>query len=66
MTTEGLITPPSERRSELLREVDAVLEVALTRDKTDRYESIGNFADTLTALRTGGRLPPVVAARLSE
>jgi hypothetical protein len=40
--------------------------LALEREKTDRYGSIGNFADALNALRTGERLSPAVVARLDE
>jgi hypothetical protein len=40
--------------------------LALEREKTDRYSSVSVFGDALHALRTGGRLPPAVAARLDE
>jgi hypothetical protein len=64
--SEGSITPPSDRRAELPAAVDAAVGLALEREKTERYGSIGNFGDALHALRTGGRVPPAVAARLDE
>jgi hypothetical protein len=64
--SEEPILPPSERRPELPAAVDAAVGLALEREKTERYGSIGNFGDALHALRTGGRLPPAVAARLDE
>jgi serine/threonine protein kinase len=63
---EEPIAPPSDRRAELPPEVDAAVGLALEREKTDRYGSIGNFADALNALRTGERLSPAVVARLDE
>jgi outer membrane protein assembly factor BamB len=63
---EEPVAPPSERRAELPLEVDAVVGLALEREKTDRYSSVSVFGDALHALRTGGRLPPAVAARLDE
>jgi serine/threonine protein kinase/cold shock CspA family protein len=63
---EEPIAPPGDRRAELPPEVDAVVGLALEREKTDRYSSVSVFGDALHALRTGGRLPPAVAARLDE
>jgi outer membrane protein assembly factor BamB len=57
-------TPPSEQRSELPEIVDAVIGVALERDKTARYNSIRDFGDALSALRTGGRMPRRVLDRI--
>jgi hypothetical protein len=64
--SEGSIALPSARRPELSPEVDAAVALALERQKTERYGSIGNFANALNALRTGERLPRDVAARLDE
>ena len=63
---EEPIAPPSERRPGLPAAVDAAMGLALEREKTERYRSISTFGDALNALRTGGRLPPAVAARLDE
>jgi len=59
--SEESFTPPSEQRSELPGIIDAVVGVALKRDKTTRYNSIHSFKNSLNALRTGGRLPPKVS-----
>lgn len=60
----GLPAAPSEARPELSPAVDAAVLTALEREKTDRYGAITEFRDALYALRTGGRLPPVVVDRL--
>jgi NACalpha-BTF3-like transcription factor len=64
--SEEPMTPPGEQRPELSAAVDAAVDIALEREKTDRYSSISTFGDALNALRTGGRLPSAVAARLDE
>lgn len=53
--SEGSITPPSEHRPDLPAAVDAALEIALERRKTDRYSSISMFGDALRMIRTGER-----------
>jgi hypothetical protein len=64
--SEESFTPPNEQRPELPEIVDAVIGVALERDKTARYNSIHSFKKTLNALRTGGKLPSRVAAQFGE
>jgi outer membrane protein assembly factor BamB/serine/threonine protein kinase len=55
---------PSSQRSGLGPKIDAVVEVALARSKTDRYSAMPVMVNTLHALRTDGALPPVVAERV--
>lgn len=57
--------PPSDRRQELTREVDAVIGTALAHDPADRYETVVNFRIALEALQGESRLPPIVQDRLS-
>jgi outer membrane protein assembly factor BamB len=57
---EELPPPPSQRRSELSEELDAVIQTALEPWRSDRYDSIAQFKGALRTLRVGGQLPPVV------
>jgi hypothetical protein len=61
---EEPIAPPSDRRPELIPAVDAVVSLALEREKTDRYDPISEFRKALHAVRTGERLPPAVVTRI--
>jgi 2Fe-2S type ferredoxin len=58
--------PPSNHRSGLPDGLDQVVLTALERDKRDRYDTVQEFKQALEAIRTGGRLPPIVARRLDE
>jgi outer membrane protein assembly factor BamB len=57
--------PPSERRRELTREVDAVIGSALAHDPANRYETVVNLRIALEALQGESRLPPIVQSRLT-
>jgi serine/threonine protein kinase len=58
--------PPSSERDELGPEIDTAVLTALEPAKRDRYDSVQAFKQALRALRTGGRLPPIVSRRLAE
>jgi molecular chaperone DnaK len=60
------LDPPSTRRPDLSAAVDAAVGVALEQAKTARYDSISEFRKALAAIRTGGRLPTPVAARMES
>lgn len=62
--SEKSFTPISEQRVEVSTTLDVAIAVALERDKTNRYDSITDFRKALSAIRTGGQLPPVVSKRL--
>lgn len=64
--SEASPVPPSQRRSELTREVDATVLIALEYDKEDRYETVVNFRQALDALQGEGRLPHSVQDVLEQ
>jgi outer membrane protein assembly factor BamB len=57
---------PSNRRSEISRELDAVVRTALEAQKSDRYDSIAQFKRALRAIRHGRRLPRFFENNYSE
>ena len=59
-------TPPSEYREDVSDALDTVVSTALETEKRDRYDSIQSFKRALHAVRTGGRLPTIVADRLEQ
>jgi outer membrane protein assembly factor BamB/serine/threonine protein kinase len=63
---EELPPPPSQRRSELSEELDAVIQTAVEPRKDNRFGSVETFKQALRAVRDGRRLPHSVGTNHSE
>ncbi len=59
-------TPPSDYRDDVTEAIDAVVLTALETEKRSRYESVQLFERALRAVRSGGRLPTIIADRVDE
>jgi len=59
-------TPPSEYRDDVTEAIDAVVLTALETEKRSRYESVQLFERALHAVRSGGRLPTIIAERVED
>jgi outer membrane protein assembly factor BamB len=58
--------PPSHTRSKLSEAIDVAVTTAMAKHKSDRYRGLERFEQALRAIRTGGRLPPVIANQIDS
>jgi 2Fe-2S type ferredoxin len=56
----------SEHRDEIPEPLDIAVQIAIERQKGDRYNTIQGFKQALRAIRNNSRLPPTVARRLDD